>query len=166
MGENFIARGDYEKANFYFEKAKSLLVKSRSFFPSLINRWKVSIAKTKLLNNENDINLSEVFEVYNSNTIKIFQGWIAKDIGEMLLRIDGENRAEAENWIMKAAEANEQNGLRWHLARDYALYAEFFKRTGDFLKAREKLEKAIAIFKKCGADGWVAKYENGLASLP
>jgi len=166
LGENFIARGDYEKANFYFEKAKSLLVKSRSFFPSLINRWKVSIAKTKLLNNENDINLSEVFEVYNSNTIKIFQGWIAKDIGEMLLRIDGENRAEAENWIMKAAEANEQNGLRWHLARDYALYAEFFKRTGDFLKAREKLEKAIAIFKKCGADGWVAKYENGLASLP
>ena len=61
LGEYFNARGDYPKAKFYFQKAKSLLVKSRNFFPSLINRWEVSIAKTKLLNKENDIRMSEIF---------------------------------------------------------------------------------------------------------
>ena len=83
----------------------------------------------------------------------------------MLLSINDENSAETENWIMKAVEADEQNDLKWHLACDYALYAEFFKRKGDLARAREKLGKAIAIFKQCGADGWVEKYEKELNSL-
>jgi tetratricopeptide (TPR) repeat protein len=164
-GEYFIARGDYKKAKFYFQKAKSLLVKSRRFFPSLIKRWEVSIAKTKLLNKENNISLSEVFEFYNSNTIKICKGWMAKDIGEMLLSINEENSEETENWIMKAVEADEQNDLKWHFACDYALYAALFQRKGDLSKAKEKLGKAINIFKQCGANGWVEKYEKELAFL-
>jgi len=32
-------------------------------------------------------------------------------------------------------------------------------------KARENLDKAIEIFKECGADGWVEKYEKDLAIL-
>jgi tetratricopeptide (TPR) repeat protein len=160
LGEYFNARGDYQKAKFYFQKAKSLLVKSRRLFPSLINRWEVSVAKTKILDKEDDVSLSEVFEFYNSNTLKICKGWIAKDIGEMLLSINEENSAETEDWIMKAAEADEQNGLEWHLACDYALYAEFAKRKGDLSQAREKLGQAIDIFKQCGADGWVEKFEK------
>jgi hypothetical protein len=53
--------------------------------------------------------------------------------------------------------------MRWNLARDYALYSELFKRKGDLPKARENLGKAIDIFKECGADGWVEKYERELA---
>jgi len=34
-----------------------------------------------------------------------------------------------------------------------------FKRKGDLTKAQEILTKAIDIFKECGADGWVEKYE-------
>ena len=55
--------------------------------------------------------------------------------------------------------------MMWNLAQDYALYAELLKRKGDLLKAQEKLRKAIEIFKECGADGWVKKYEKELASL-
>jgi len=165
LGEYFTAGGDYQKAEFYFQKAKSLLVNSRRLFPPLINRWEISIAKTKLLKKENDINLSEFYEFYNSNTVKLCKGWIAKDIGEMLLIINGENSAETESWIMKAVEADEQNDLKWHLACDYAIYAEFFKRKGDLAKAKEKLGKALDIFKECGADGWVKKFEKELASL-
>ena len=53
----------------------------------------------------------------------------------------------------------------WYLAGDYALYAELLKRKGEQPKARENLSKAIEIFKECGADGWVDKYEKELASL-
>ncbi len=45
----------------------------------------------------------------------------------------------------------------WNLARDYALYADLFKRKGDLSKAQENVTKAIEIFKECGADGWVEK---------
>jgi len=53
----------------------------------------------------------------------------------------------------------------FNLCRDYALYAELFKRKGDRPKAQENLGKAIEIFKECGADGWVSKYEKELAFI-
>ena len=53
----------------------------------------------------------------------------------------------------------------WELGRDYALYAEFFRRKGDQSKAKENLNKAIEILTECGADGWVEKYEKDLAAL-
>ena len=53
----------------------------------------------------------------------------------------------------------------WNLARNYALYAELFKRKGDLLQASENLGKAIEVLKECGADGWVNKYEKELASF-
>ena len=71
-----------------------------------------------------------------------------------------------KEWIKKAIEADNRNGMIWwHLGRDYALYAELFKRKRDQSKAKENLNKAIDIFKECGADGWVEKYEKDLAEL-
>jgi len=45
------------------------------------------------------------------------------------------------------------------------VYAEVFKRKGDQSKTKENLSQAIETFKKCGADGWVEKYEKELATL-
>ncbi len=78
--------------------------------------------------------------------------------------VDG-HISDAEDWIKKADEANNKNGLIWHLACDYALYAEFFKHKGDPSKAKEKFGKAIEIFKKCNALGWVEKYEKELTVI-
>jgi hypothetical protein len=55
--------------------------------------------------------------------------------------------------------------MMWYLGKDYTVYAELFKRKGDQLKARENLGKAIGIFKECGSDVWVEKYEKELADL-
>ena len=55
--------------------------------------------------------------------------------------------------------------MRFPLARDYALYADLFKRKGDRLAATEQLVKAIDLYKECGADGWVAKAEAEMAKL-
>ena len=69
------------------------------------------------------------------------------------------------NWIKKAIEVDKMNGTSWSLGGDYALYSELFKRKGDITKAKESLGKAIEIFKECGADGWVSKYEKELALI-
>jgi hypothetical protein len=55
--------------------------------------------------------------------------------------------------------------MMFHLAGDYVLYAEFFKRKGHLSKGKQKLNKAIDILKECGADGWVKKYEREMASF-
>jgi hypothetical protein len=55
--------------------------------------------------------------------------------------------------------------MMFHLGKDYALYAELFKRKGDRSKAQENLGKAIEILKECGADGWVEKAQKELTAL-
>ena len=79
-----------------------------------------------------------------------------------LKNIDDQHISEAEDWIKRAIETNQKYGMMWHLGQDYALYAEFYKRKKDPSKAKENLSKAIEIFKECGADGWVEKYEKEL----
>jgi tetratricopeptide (TPR) repeat protein len=86
-------------------------------------------------------------------------------IGFILLNIDDQHIPEAEDWIKRSIETNQKYGMRWNLAQDYALYAEFYKRKGDPSKAKKTLNKAIEIFTECGADGWVERYEKELASL-
>ena len=60
---------------------------------------------------------------------------------------------------------DERNGVMFELGMDFALYAELFRRKEDRSKAKENLAKAINIFKECGADGWVEKYEKKLSAL-
>jgi uncharacterized phosphosugar-binding protein len=90
---------------------------------------------------------------------------MARAIGNILLNIDDDHITEAEHWIQKAIEADQRNRMMFHLGKDYALYAELFKRRGDKLKAQVNLGKAIEILKECGSDGWVEKYEKELAAL-
>jgi len=73
--------------------------------------------------------------------------------------------SEAEDWIKKAIEDDSRNGSRFSLALDFAHYAELCKRKGDPAMAKEKLIKAIEIFKECGADGWVKRSEEELAKI-
>jgi hypothetical protein len=90
---------------------------------------------------------------------------MSRYIGEILLNLDDKNMSEASQWIEKAIEADTKNEAKLHLGKDYALYAEFFKRKGDRSRAGEKLGQAIDVLKKCGADGWVEKYEKELKML-
>jgi len=62
-------------------------------------------------------------------------------------------------------EADQRYGMRFHLGNDYALYADFFKRKKDRLRAQENLDRGIEILRECGADGWVSRYEKELALL-
>ena len=59
-----------------------------------------------------------------------------------------------------AEDADNSNGIYWWLAKDYVTYAEVLNRKGDHVNAKEYLSKAINIFKKCEADGWVDRYEK------
>jgi len=134
-------------------------------FPFWINLWKIAIERLKVFSNDQDINLSKVFEHYGNINVTVAKGWAARYVAEILLNMDNRHLTEAESWVQKALGVDKSNGTMWSLGCDYALYAELFKKKGDQSKTEEYFNKAIAIFKKCGADGWIEKYEKTLAIL-
>ncbi len=160
----YLDMGEYETSQKYDERAISLWQHSITA-PSYILRNKISIALAKVMNNEKDINLNEIFKWHEDIKNKWIEGVTLNCIGKILLNIDDQHISEAEDRIKRAIETNQKYGMMWNLARDYALYADLFKRKGDLPKTKENLNKAIKIFKECGADGWVEKYEKELASF-
>ena len=125
----------------------------------------LGVARAKVMKDEKDIELDLLYLYEAENKVKAFEGDMRRNIGEILLNIDDQYMNEAEDWIKKAIKSDEKNGMKFNLGRDYALYAELFKRKSDQSKAKENLNKAIEILKECGADGWVEKYEKELALL-
>ena len=60
------------------------------------------------MNKEKDINLNEVFKFCDDMRNKWVKGWALNCIGKILLNIDDQHISEAEDWIKKAIEINQQ----------------------------------------------------------
>jgi len=164
LGEIYFEMGDFSRSKEFYEKGVWVLQSNR-LNPSWIGVGKAGLARSKVMNREKDLDLESLYTCSRNNKAPIYEGWIQRYIGEILLNIDDQHISEAEHWIQKAIEADRRNGVMFYLGQDYALYSKSFKRKGDRLKARENLGKAVEILKECGADGWVEKYEKELATL-
>jgi len=164
LGDTYFDMGEYEKTQDCCNRAIHTLERAR-ILPSMAIFSKVALARAKVMNNEMDTDLAEMFKWHNDNRYKELQGWMSRYIGEILLNIDEKHMSEAEDWIKKAIEADSKNGMMFHLAKDYAAYAELFKRKGETPKAKRNLSKAIEIFKECGAEGWVTRTQEALAGV-
>ena len=164
LGCIYYELGDYPKSKIYYMKAISQS-KKNGFLPSWINLNQIAVVRSMVMNNEKDVDLEKIYTYISENKIKAYEGWMRRLLGEILLNMDENHLSEAEDWICQAIEADQRNGTMFFLANDYALYADLFKRKNDIPKARENLTKAIEIFKECGADGWVEKYEKELAVM-
>jgi class 3 adenylate cyclase/tetratricopeptide (TPR) repeat protein len=164
LGETYFEMRIFETSKEHYKKGTWILENNR-FLPSWVNLAKVGLARSKVMNKEKDVDLESLYAHFRNNKVKVIEGWIQRYIGEILLNIDDQHLSESDHWIQKAIEADLRNRMMFHLGKDYALYAELFKRKGDRLKARENLGKSIEIFKECGADGWVEKAKKELATL-
>jgi tetratricopeptide (TPR) repeat protein len=164
LGETYDELGNYEKSKFHFINAVSQSKKG-GFFSSWINLIQISLVRSMVMNNEKDVDLKPIYTYISENKIKAFEGYMRRLFGEILLNMDENHLSDAEDWIRQAIDADQRNGTMFHLAKDYALCADLFKRKDDIPKAKENLTRAIEIFKECGADGWVEKYEKELAAM-
>jgi tetratricopeptide (TPR) repeat protein len=164
LGWTYFDMGDFPRSKEHLEKGIQIYEDIR-LWPSGLCVGKVCFARAKVLNKEKDVNLETLYGHARNTKVKFFQGQVHRYIGEILLNIDDQHMSEAEQWIQKAIETDQGNGTNFYLGKDYALYADFFNRKGDRIKAQENLGKATEIFKECGADGWVTRTEQKLASL-
>nr|RPH48784.1 MAG: hypothetical protein EHM85_15990 [Desulfobacteraceae bacterium] len=99
------------------------------------------------------------------NKFKLNEGIIESTIADILIKLDPRFIPEAEAAVQAAIAADERNQTKWYLGQDYAVYSEVCRIKGDMPLARAHLMKAIEIFRECGADGWVEKYEKELTLL-
>jgi len=164
LGEICLDTGKFQAAKTYYERAVHFMERI-DWLPSWINLNRIAFARAKVMLGERAIDLESLHSYVHDNKIKLYEGWMRRHLGEILLNIDDAHRPEAENLINRAIEADCGNGVISHLGRDYAAYAELFKRKGDKGRAKKQLGKAIDIYKECGADGWVTKAEEELAQL-
>ena len=164
LAETYFQIREYEKSKVHYGKAITYL-KQAGFGHSRANFGRLGIARAKVMSNEKDIDLESLYGYVEQNNLKEFDGQMPRYVAEILLNIDDQHLAEAEDWAEKAIDSDKQNGMKFRLGQDYVIYAEVFKRKGDQSKAKENLSQAIETFKKCGADGWVEKYAKELASL-
>ncbi len=161
-GELLAEAGEYASAKDHYGKAVSLLTRG---LPSMLGVAKIGRAMAQMMMTCLDTDLESLFNHLYENKLKFCEAWKLRYLVEILLNIPDQDKWKAEDWIQKAIESAQRNGMMWYSARSRALYAEFLRRKSDLPKAREQLSRAIEIFKDCGADGWVTKYEEELAKL-
>jgi class 3 adenylate cyclase/tetratricopeptide (TPR) repeat protein len=164
LGDVYILNGDNRMAQEYYKNALSF-EKLGFVGPSWFNLLRLRIISVQVMNNEKHIDLKLLYSYVSQNKIRRIEGTFMRYLSQILLHIDEEHISEAENWIKQAIEADKRNGVMFDLGMDYALYAELFKLKEDRSKAKENLGKALDMLKKCGADGWVGRYEKELAEL-
>jgi tetratricopeptide (TPR) repeat protein len=161
LAETFFVLKEYQKSKAHYVKGITI-GKNESYVPSILRYFEIDLIKSKVMNNDMDIDLDSLYQMANKITLNPIKGIASSSIAEILLSTDN-YISEAEKWLTKAIETNKKYGVRLYLAIGYALYAELFIKKGDQSKAKENLGKAIEIFKECGADGWVQKYQKDLA---
>jgi len=164
LGETYLNVGKYDQAREVFEREISLLEQHR-ILPSTANVHKLALALVRILCGDVNIEFEPLYRYQATNKTKFLQGYMQRYLSAILLNLDVKRLSEAEDLIKRAIEDDSKNGTRWSLAQDFAHYGELCKRKGDLAMAKEKLSKAIEIFKECGADGWVKKTEEELARI-
>ena len=153
-----------QKSVNHFRKGDTLLERLGAM-PSGKKMSRIAETLAKVMNNESEVDLNWLYRCEAEIKTKTYKTRAYTFIAKIIINTNDNNIHEAENWIKKAIELNKQNGMMSFLGRDYAIYADFFKRKGDQSKAKENLRKAIDILKECGAGGWVEKYKKELTEL-
>jgi tetratricopeptide (TPR) repeat protein len=164
LGHVYIQQGKFQKARKHYEETIRIREKSL-LFPSSANLNRIALARVRCLGGEKFMEFDCIYRYARENRVKIYEGTVARYIGEILLHANEQSISSAEFWIEKAIKANTQNGMRCDLGWDYILYSEFFLKMARLGEARDCINRAIGIFKMCGADGWVKKLEERLSGL-
>ena len=164
MGEANYELGNFSDAENNYEQAIAILEHNR-IIPSWVNVIRSAGIRMKAVRKEPVIEFDRLLDYANGNRSKIWDGWLYRNIAEIMLNRDDQRLDAAEDWINKAIKADTTNGTRFNLARNFILYARLYSRRGLRDNAVSSLNTAIEIFKKCGSDGFLKQAEGELASI-
>jgi tetratricopeptide (TPR) repeat protein len=164
LAECYLTTGDYDKSIEYSDAA-IFTGEQVKYSIDELNHIRTMIEIANIKRGEKCIDLRSLYGYEHQNRSKLCEGPMRRNIATILVNFNDKHMNESEDWIHKAIEADQKNGMKWDVAMDYTLYADWFSRRCNPPRARENLSKAIEIFKECGADGWVKRTKEKLAQL-
>jgi tetratricopeptide (TPR) repeat protein len=153
LGHTYFDLGDYSLAKDHYQETIRLREQS-GLFPSSANLNRIALARASIFNNEKDIDLDTLYDRVKKNRLKLYEGWVARFMSEILMHMGESYYSRAVEWIERATEADHRNHMTWDLGRDYALLGELLFSDGKQAEAGQPLNKAIKTLEECGADGW------------
>lgn len=115
LGEAYFVMGEYDKSRMHHENTIYHLDQGR-LLPFYFNSIKIALARTKVIKNEEDTNLNEIFKWYEDIKIKWVKGFALNIIGKILLNIDDQHKSESEDWIKRSIVTSQKYGMMWNLA--------------------------------------------------
>jgi tetratricopeptide (TPR) repeat protein len=109
LGEIYFDIGEYQKSEAHYGKSILLFEQNRSS-PSTANLAKLGLVRTKVMKNEEDVNLELIYDNEYESNYKIHDGWKARYLTEILLHIDDQHLFDSEDWIKKAIKSEKKMG--------------------------------------------------------
>jgi tetratricopeptide (TPR) repeat protein len=167
LGEVYNDMMEYSKA-FEVANRSTELLNNLKYHACYKNYNELIITKSTVMEGKQDTDLHKLTKLSSEVDrigYKRDSGKTKKMIAEILLHLHKDRVSEAEKWIKDAIEEEDKNGAMWKLAHNYSVYSELLRQKAEMGKARHYLGLAISTMKECGADGWVEKYERGLAEF-
>lgn len=164
LGDLNCDMGKYEEALEFYERG-IIGLEACGLVPSWSHMLKISAARAEVLAGRRDIARNHLAELYQGIGYKLWLGWSARNIAEIIMRLADGPDPEAKEWLNLAITEDRRNATPWHLARDLVLLAEFSRKSGDLPGAKGQLAEAAGIFGKCGAEGFRERAERELAEL-
>jgi hypothetical protein len=79
-----------------------LYLKQAGFGHSRANFCRLGIARAKIMSNEKNFDLEYLYGYVEDNKLKELDGQMRRYVAEILLNIDDQHLAEAEDWAEKA----------------------------------------------------------------
>lgn len=149
LGHNYYQMDVLHKSHSQYTQAVEIL-EDIQCLPSLVNLCRICILLTKDRQPDKRI-LYQLKNYASNNGLKVFEGWMFREIGNLTIGSDPGSIIEAEQWTKKAIQSDERNGLQWQLAKDYALYSKILGLRGKEEAARQYLQKAKKFDALCKA---------------
>ena len=163
LGDTYYELGDYQESIDHYKEAIRNLERSGNL-PSWKNLIELALIRARLASGEKPAYDPDSLAKYlTANKFCVYDGLIKRYIGE-IMAYQGD-LGEAQYWLEQAAAVHRKNKMRFHLAGDNVIRSTVCLRLDDSRAAREYMICAIDIFRECGADEWVEKYEKELATL-
>jgi len=164
LGNTYFDLGRYQEAVDQYRETIHLR-KYSGLFPSSEKLNRIALARAEVFSNKNNIDLKALYNAVSKNRLKLYDGWVARYMAEILIHLGKDHLSTAQTWIEKAIETDDRNGMIWNLGKDHAVYSELYELKGDLSNAQKSHETSICIFRECGADDWVYKFKHSSPNM-
>jgi len=160
LGYVYFETGDYKKSQTHHQQSIMIRQQSRQV-PSCVNQNKIALARALQAAGSTDLDMPLLVQLLKASKVKSYYGIMARHIGDILFHLGEAHFPEAEFWLQEAISHHEQQQMKWDLARDYVVFAQFLRSQGRTAGGKTYLDRSLALFNECGAEGWCRVVEAG-----